>query len=91
MKGSALTTSTVNTAAKYLEMQIREEKKLAKEIVKDSAEAEKAVIKDKDKEEERKRHSGKSKNNKIETQNKETDVCMENEVQKMGRFVDIKV
>ncbi len=75
----------------YIELQIKEEKKLAKEIVQDSAETEKAVIKDKEKEEEKKRQSQQSTNKRIEKNNKEANVDMDDEFKEMGRFIDIKV
>lgn len=76
----------------YIELQIKEEKKLAKEIVQDSAETEKAVIKEKEKEEEeKKRQSQQSPNKRIEKNNKEIDVELDDEFKEMGRFIDIKV
>jgi len=73
----------------YLELQFREEKKLAGETVQDTSEAEKAVIKNKENEARKKSPRRKVKMAKI--RNDEIEAEKDLDSKGTGRFVDIKV
>jgi hypothetical protein len=76
----------------YIELQIKEEKKLARETVQDAAEAEKAEIKDKDKDKERNKRKLLLQNKNKKPGNQDgADVDKDKESKEMGLFVDIKV
>ncbi|SEM35524.1 hypothetical protein SAMN04489760_11188 [Syntrophus gentianae] len=78
-----------NIQQNYIEMQLQEEKKLAREVIQDSSETEKASIKERESDR-RKKDSKRNRNlTKFEEDEREIEADMESEGK--GNFINIKV